>query len=115
MLINNKQKIEDNQKEINENNHINKQDKKIKLVFSKSKLLKPYQNFSLLPRIRQQDRKITIIKNDILKKPFIRSSSDIITNNYNYNNNINQINFLNQGNMRINNYNNNNIIGIIPE
>ena len=90
MLINNKQKIEDNQKEINENNHINKQDNKIKLVFSKSKLLKPYQNFSLLPRIRQQDGKITIIKNDILKKPFMRSSSDIIINNYNYNNNINQ-------------------------
>ena len=90
MFINNKQKIEDNQKEINDNNDINIGNNKLKYVFNKQKIKKPYQNFSLLPKIRQQDGKITIIKKDQLKKPFIRSSSDIIKNNYNNNININQ-------------------------
>ena len=90
MFINNRLKQEDNSKEINAINNKNKGSGKVKLIFSKKKLEKPNQNLALLPKISQQDGKIAYIKSEKMKKPFIRSSSDVVINNYNYQININQ-------------------------
>ena len=81
MYINNRQKIEDDQKEMNDNNNdnnknvnINENNKNKLKIFGKIKLSKPNKNISLLPKLMQKEKK--------LKNAFIRSSSDLIVNKY---------------------------------
>ena len=94
---------------LNSNNNFNK--------FYNNKSLSEQNNEIILPNISNNNygKFKKNYFNNISHESTEFSSNISNNNNYNYNNNINQINFLNQGNMRINNYNNNNIIGIIPE
>ncbi len=73
MYINNRQKIDDNQKEINDNN-IDKNKLNLKTL-NKVKLSKLNKNISFLPKLLQENKN----KN---KNPFIRSSSDVMVNKY---------------------------------
>ena len=61
MYINNRQKIEDDQKEMNDNNNdnnknvnINENNKNKLKIFGKIKLSKPNKNISLLPKLMQK-------------------------------------------------------------
>ena len=87
----------------NTNNNINK--------FYNNKNIKEQNNDIILPHISNN-------KYGKFKKNYFNNlsyeSTEFSSNVSNYNNNINQSIFLNQGNMRINNYNNN-TIGTIPE
>ena len=73
MYINNRQKIDDNQKEINDNN--NDKNKLNLKTLNKVKLSKLNKNISFLPKLLQENKN----KN---KNPFIRSSSDVMVNKY---------------------------------
>ena len=85
MYINNKLKIEENQKEINDN--INNENSQGKLkINGKKTLIKPNPNLALLPKLVYQENKMDILKNEkIIKKSFIRSSSDIMIKKNNLN------------------------------
>ena len=85
MYINNKQKIQENQKEINDNKKNENLNGKLK-IYGKKTLIKPNQNLALLPKLEHQENKINLLKNEkIIKKPFIRSSSDVMIKKYNIN------------------------------
>ncbi len=97
-----------NDNNLNTNNNINK-------FYNNKSLSEQNNNDIILPHISNNNY-------EKLKKNFYNNisheSTELSSNvsNYNnYNNNINQSIFLNHGNMRINNFNNNNIIGTIPE
>ena len=85
MYINNRQKFEDNQKEVNDN--INNENNNVKLkLFSKKKLIKPSQNLAFLPKLIHPENKNDILKNEKIKNSLlVRSSSEVMTNKYNIN------------------------------
>ncbi len=97
-----------NDNNLNTNNNINK-------FYNNKSLSEQNNNDIILPHISNNnyEKLKKNCYNNISHESTELSSN--VSNYNNYNNNINQSIFLNHGNMRINNFNNNNIIGTIPE